>query len=911
MNVDEPRPEHDPDDEKDASSPLMPDDSGEQKSATGAGSSYHDTVSEDDDIWVETPGAEGGDLGEGIEHDIWPGIPEGAHQETGSEHDIWAATPEAATSGPAESGSKDDIWVQTPEAATGEAAETGSKDDIWIQTPSGSGVKEPEPPVIPTPEPPPVVVPRTVTPKWPFAVMAASVILAGGTIAWDRFGPASETAGSAPVITKPQPPPNTGDPFHSLDDELTKLNDPAEKAQNRLDWVERASKDPRRQAESLEKAREAVKLAGEANDPALWQRTVLVLGGIQRKSGKSSDARTTFLEGRERAREKNDRKSQAVFNAHLRILDRAGGATANRGEPAGKSPGPQGNRSFAPMIGVLIAFQPGASPLSPQLRQEIAQAREDVEANRLPSTLLALAIELRRAGQYLRGAGNQEAAAGYFKEALDSCRASLGELSSASGQDSQDADDREYLLGEVSAEQATIGDELNAVSTGLAQRIRDLDANLGKSSDQNKVLAEENKGLKQTNMTQAQENKTLKDANTTLAGENKTLKETNITLAGENKTLKETNTTLAGEKKGLDDTNKALALENRRLKEAAPGGAAPSPRLARGEERWAAFARKVAGILGANPADLPDQDRRWNGPDNTDPTIENWIAGLERRIDEGNRRTDRLAHGEAQWARFAQAIASSAGFNQGLPGDDDRWRRHPETDAETVGWMDGLGRLVRDKIERSDRLDYGEQKWGQFAERVARKVGYRPALPRVRWASTPDPATERWANDLAIFIPPATAQAPPPARAEKEYNEGLEDYFHSRYASAVARFDAAIAHAPDGDARFYYFRGLARLADHQAGGPSDLEDAMQDLRQGIRLEGRKAPTSHQVSRALVRVQDGLRHWLEIFRATGNPPPGPPPPPLPSATASATGSAIVGRDPARVIAAGVSCSVPPP
>ncbi len=253
-----------------------------------------------------------------------------------------------------------------------------------------------------------------------------------------------------------------------------------------------------------------------------------------------------------------------------------------------------------------------------------------------------------------------------------------------------------------------------------------------------------------------------------------------------------------------------------------------------------------------------------------------------------NRRAERLGQGEKQWAVFAQGLAGLAGFPTAMPDENNRWKQAPpETDAETLGWMEGLQAAIRTKVEQTDRLSYGEQSWAKFARRVAQKVGYGAPLPEVRWARTPDRASEDWEDRLAIFVPSVPPVPTTPA-AERDFNKGYEDYFHCEYAQAIARFDAAIAKVPS-DARFYYFRGLARLGDHQSGGTSKREDGIEDLHQGIILERRGTPSPQQVSQVLVRIQGELRQWVEAFRATGELPPGalPPSPPclprIPSAT----------------------------
>src|SRR5262249_31241234 len=96
--------------------------------------------------------------------------------------------------------------------------------------------------------------------------------------------------------------------------------------------------------------------------------------------------------------------------------------------------------------------------------------------------------------------------------------------------------------------------------------------------------------------------------------------------------------------------------------------------------------------------------------------------------------------------------------------------------------------------------------------------------------------------------PPASLDAPAadPLAAEKAYASGLNFYAKKKYAEAEREFLAAIE-LDNGDARYYYFLGLARLVQGNRDGYEDFDVA-------ARLERLGRPDSAAVSKALERVQ---------------------------------------------------------
>jgi tetratricopeptide (TPR) repeat protein len=116
-------------------------------------------------------------------------------------------------------------------------------------------------------------------------------------------------------------------------------------------------------------------------------------------------------------------------------------------------------------------------------------------------------------------------------------------------------------------------------------------------------------------------------------------------------------------------------------------------------------------------------------------------------------------------------------------------------------------------------------------------------------------------NDLLSGHPalrrPESKTTPDPNEGEKRYAAGLNFFFNRNYANAEKELIAAIEN-DNADARYYYFLGLARLAQGK-------REAYEDFDQGARLEQLGRPDTAAVSSALERVQGQLRRVLNGIR----------------------------------------------
>jgi tetratricopeptide (TPR) repeat protein len=136
---------------------------------------------------------------------------------------------------------------------------------------------------------------------------------------------------------------------------------------------------------------------------------------------------------------------------------------------------------------------------------------------------------------------------------------------------------------------------------------------------------------------------------------------------------------------------------------------------------------------------------------------------------------------------------------------------------------------------------------------IAYAEGLRPYLP---------PA---YANGLLALVEnhpalkrPESLSVPDPLEAERHYTAGLNFYTARDYPDAEKEFLAAVEN--DGqDARYFYFLGLARLAQGR-------RDAYEDFDQGAKLEQRNRPSRAAVSTALERVQGPPRRALNEARS---------------------------------------------
>ena len=104
---------------------------------------------------------------------------------------------------------------------------------------------------------------------------------------------------------------------------------------------------------------------------------------------------------------------------------------------------------------------------------------------------------------------------------------------------------------------------------------------------------------------------------------------------------------------------------------------------------------------------------------------------------------------------------------------------------------------------------------------------------------------------------PDTLAIPDPLEGEKRYAAGLNLYFARRYADAEKELLSAVEN-DNGDARYYYFLGLSRMAQGKT-------DAAEDFDQAARLERQGRPDRGTVSRALERVQGPMRNALNDVR----------------------------------------------
>lgn len=123
----------------------------------------------------------------------------------------------------------------------------------------------------------------------------------------------------------------------------------------------------------------------------------------------------------------------------------------------------------------------------------------------------------------------------------------------------------------------------------------------------------------------------------------------------------------------------------------------------------------------------------------------------------------------------------------------------------------------------------------------------------------------RYANDLGALVEghPLLRQAEgtmerDPIEGEKHYGAGLNHFFAKRYSRAEGEFRAAIRN-DNGDARYYYFLGLAQLAQ---GSP----DARETMAQAAKLERAGRPDRIAVARSLERVQGAMRRYLNEVRS---------------------------------------------
>jgi TolA-binding protein len=108
----------------------------------------------------------------------------------------------------------------------------------------------------------------------------------------------------------------------------------------------------------------------------------------------------------------------------------------------------------------------------------------------------------------------------------------------------------------------------------------------------------------------------------------------------------------------------------------------------------------------------------------------------------------------------------------------------------------------------------------------------------------------------STVLPVAMYSADP--QGEQSFAKGMTSYRRGDLASAEQHFTAAIA-SYDRDARYYYFRGLTRLALGRS------TDADADLQQGAQRERRNLPNAAEIDRVLERMPMDVRATLNRYR----------------------------------------------
>ena len=246
------------------------------------------------------------------------------------------------------------------------------------------------------------------------------------------------------------------------------------------------------------------------------------------------------------------------------MLDSEGPAPSGA-EPKANVPAPQGNHWASPLIEVLVALQVNPPAPPARIQQKIDRATQSVTIFRHPANS-SLAIAQQEAGNHFQGLRppDHEAAARYFKLALDSCSDSAGYLSGASNQ---------ILQKKVSERIKKIAGALDVAVTFIVQRLRESETKVN-----------------------------------TLTADNETLRRTNTDLTTKNTELTTKNTELTTRIPELTTKNTELTTKNTELTTRITGlmgeGQKPLLRLTHGEEQWASFASRLAVLAGVNPADL-------------------------------------------------------------------------------------------------------------------------------------------------------------------------------------------------------------------------------------------------------------------------------------------------------------------
>ncbi len=146
------------------------------------------------------------------------------------------------------------------------------------------------------------------------------------------------------------------------------------------------------------------------------------------------------------------------------------------------------------------------------------------------------------------------------------------------------------------------------------------------------------------------------------------------------------------------------------------------------------------------------------------------------------------------------------------------------------------------------------------AQALILKGQWTPALQNYALGLQPALSREQGEGLLALVRRnPALKQTDPKRTlivgdAEKDYARGLQRYFARRYAEAEKEFARAVD-GNDQDARYYYFLGLARLAQNKPG-------VMEAFNQGAKLQLANKPPSATVYDSLERIQGSPRRLID-------------------------------------------------
>lgn len=288
------------------------------------------------------------------------------------------------------------------------------------------------------------------------------------------------------------------------------------------------------------------------------------------------------------------------------------------------------------------------------------------------------------------------------------------------------------------------------------------------------------------------------------------------------------------------------------------------------ERRWSLEIQQLAAAAGYRRPQPSEQQRIENGS----ASLADWLAGLVQRVVVIQENRARYVVVEQRWATFNQFLADSLEFGSPQP---EQTRRLAKNDVSIQKWIGMLRQRLADHL-REDQvtrqnlaasqarlapLARGEATWAAFAAKLANEFGVPLLLPpqEQRW-TTRRAETERAIRDffarLAEFAKVNPALTRNRIRSWSHYGSGVHRFNAREYEAAISEFDAAIEAYPL-DARYYYFRGMARRLFR---GDIALNA---DMIRGSELEKVAAPRRADVAAALEHVQGPLRTWVESYR----------------------------------------------